>query len=72
MANTQELERYLTATELASTLGVSRSNIFKLAKRGLLPRGLKLGHSRRWSVSDVQQALSAMTDTGADTEKEIA
>ena len=72
MANTQELERYLTAAELASTLGVSRSNIFKLAKRGLLPRGLKLGHSRRWSVSDVQQALSAMTDTGADTEKEIA
>ena len=56
------LGEFVTATELARTLKMSRSCIYGLVRRGILPSGLKLGHCRRWSLSDVQQALQAMKE----------
>ena len=58
MAN--ELEKFMSATELSKAFSISRSNIFKLARRGVLPRGILIGHSRRWAVSDIERALQAM------------
>lgn len=54
------LGEYVTANELAKSLRVSRSCIYGLIKRGVLPSGLKLGHSRRWPLSAVEQALGVM------------
>ena len=56
------LGEYLTANELAKSLRVSRSCIYGLVRRGVLPSGLKLGHIRRWPLSAVQQALDAMKE----------
>lgn len=58
----QEQLKYLTARELAQALGVSRVTVFSFVRRGILPRGVKLGHCRRWSLSDVQTALQAMKE----------
>lgn len=54
------LETYLTANELASSLRMSRRHVYSLVKRGILPKGVRLGHSRRWSVNDIQTALESM------------
>ena len=56
------LGEFLTANELSKSLRVSRSCIYGLVRRGILPSGLKFGHSRRWCVADVQQALSNMKE----------
>ena len=52
------LGEYLTASELAQSLKVSRSCVYSLIRRGILPAGLKLGHVRRWPLNVVQQALN--------------
>lgn len=54
------LGEYVTANELAQSLKVSRSCVYSLIRRGILPSGLKLGHVRRWPLHVVQQALGAM------------
>lgn len=58
------LERYCTASELARSLGVSRSVIYVWVRRGLIPQGLKIGHVRRWRVSEVRKALEEMNKGG--------
>lgn len=59
---TMVLGEFLTVTELSKSLRVSRSCIYGLVRRGILPSGLKLGHSRRWCVADVQTALDSMKE----------
>lgn len=49
--------RFLTARELSQVLGVSRSGVFQLARRGALPAGYRLGHSRRWLLGEVKDWL---------------
>ncbi len=52
-------ENYLNAQQLAQALGVSKSGVFSLVRRGQLPKGYKLGHCRRWLLSDVNSWLSS-------------
>lgn len=58
MAN--EIEKFMSATELSKAFGISKSNIFKLARRGVLPKGILIGHSRRWAISDIERVLQGM------------
>ena len=58
-----ELGIFLNAKELSRTLGISRSGLFQLVRRGELPAGVKLGHSRRWQVSEVRDWLQAQAKT---------
>lgn len=57
----EQLDAYVDAKELSKSLSLSRTAIFNLARKGVLPRGLKLGHSRRWRLSEVQEALANAT-----------
>lgn len=52
-----ELDRYLTAKEVAEMLRVSRSALYGFMRQGIFPRGIKLGNVRRWSLSEIQQFL---------------
>lgn len=52
-----ELGSYCNATELAKALGISRSGIFTLVRNGEFPKGIRLGHSRRWCLSEVKSWL---------------
>lgn len=52
-----ELDSYVDAATLARTLGVSRSGLYQLRKKGIMPCGVQLGRSRRWSVAEIQNWL---------------
>ena len=52
MAELQE-RRYLRAREVAERLGVGRTTIYRFARCGDFPKGLKFGNSRRWDIRDV-------------------
>ena len=49
-------QKYFTIKDLAKRYGVSRITIFNRVKAGLLPRGIKLGFSRRWSIDEIEEA----------------
>ena len=51
------LDEFVTAKQLAQILGLSKSGFYALYKRGEIPRGVKIGHSRRWRVKDFQAWL---------------
>lgn len=54
-----KLSSYVGVRELSEALGLSRSGVYTLCKRGDLPQGIKLGHSRRWNVQEVSEFLRA-------------
>ena len=54
---THELDRYVTASDLAKSLGIARSSLYSFIRQGLLPRGIRLGRSRRWRIADVRAWL---------------
>jgi excisionase family DNA binding protein len=53
------IRRLITAPELAQMLGCSVRTVIRLAARGMLPPGLKLGRLRRWNVTDVEAYVAA-------------
>lgn len=53
---------YVNDFALAQYLGISRNTVHSFAKRGILPQGIRLGHSRRWSISEVKQWLNQSSD----------
>lgn len=61
-----QLDSYMSATELSRVLGISRSGVFTLVRNGELPKGIRLGHSRRWSVSEIRDFLKTKGGTGHD------
>jgi predicted DNA-binding transcriptional regulator AlpA len=40
--------------DVAAKLRISRQQVHRLISRGLLPQGLKLGRSRRWLASELE------------------
>ena len=52
-----ELGNFVSATELATALGIARSGIFNLVKAGKFPRGIKIGRNRRWNIQEVKEWL---------------
>ena len=61
-----EIGQYLSALELSQALSVSRSCILSLAQRGILPAGIKIGRSRRWRLTDVQETLNRLNKEGGE------
>lgn len=57
---------YLSAASLARELDVSETTILELVRKGILPRGIKLGGSVRYSWTEVQAALSSLKGAAAD------
>ena len=53
----QSLGTFLTASEIARALGISKSGIFNLIRRGEFPAGVKIGKSRRWNMAEIQSWL---------------
>ena len=54
-----ELSNFVKVQELSKALGLSRAGIYNLIRRSNFPQGLKLGRSRRWAVSEVNEWLLA-------------
>lgn len=62
---TTEIEGYVTVKEIAELLRVSRSTLYALIQRGKFPLGVKIGHSRRWSVRELKEYLT-LQESGHD------
>jgi predicted DNA-binding transcriptional regulator AlpA len=45
---------------LGGSRPLNRSTIYRLIRRGLLPKPLKLGGSSRWVRSEIEAALAAL------------
>ena len=52
-----KLDTYVTVSEVAQFLHVSRVTVYNLVRKGLLPSGLKIGNNRRWKLSEIKEAL---------------
>lgn len=50
---------FLTVSDIANLLRVSRSCVYSLVRRGVLPPGFRLGGSRRWSVHELKRYLES-------------
>ena len=49
---------YISVDQVASLLGIHKATVFKLTKRGLLPRPFKISHQvTRWRLSEVEKYL---------------
>ena len=49
----------LTASEVASLLGVSRAHVWRLNAARKLPEPIRLGRAVRWSRSEIESWLAA-------------
>lgn len=54
---------YVSANEIARMLKLSRGSIYNMRRRGILPEGRKIGHVRRWSLSELSTFLKGGTIT---------
>ena len=49
----------LNVTEVADLCGLSPKSIRRLARNGVLPRGLRIGRSVRWRREEIEEWVSA-------------
>ena len=52
------LGSYVNASQLMKAFCISRSTLIQLRKRGAFPKGIRLGRTLRWSVSDIQNWIN--------------
>lgn len=53
--STQTLgDQALLIGDVAAKLRITRQQVYRLVSRGLLPQGFKLGRSRRWLASELE------------------
>ena len=62
-----EQEAFMNAQQLSQALGISRSGVFQLVRRGALPKGYQLGHSRRWCLGEVKDWLREQQQKGENS-----
>ena len=53
-------ENYITFTELMARLKIGRSSVYRRIADGTLPKPIKIGHLRRFKVSEIDEALSKL------------
>jgi predicted DNA-binding transcriptional regulator AlpA len=52
--------KLLDVGEMSAIYGMSKRTIFRLADQGVLPRGIRLGGSRRWLRCQVDEHLDKL------------
>ena len=50
-------EKYISASEIARMLNLSRGSVYTMRKKGILPEGKKIGGVRRWNMAELQSFL---------------
>ena len=51
------MEQYISSKQIQSALGLSKTGIHLLLKRGDMPQGIRVGRVRRWRESEINQWL---------------
>ncbi len=50
-------DKYVSASEIAQMLNLSRGSVYVMRKKGILPEGKRIGGVRRWSMAELQSFL---------------
>lgn len=53
-------ESFISVKEFAGILRVNTRTVYRLIQRGLVPRPVKVGHSVRFLVSDVEACIEEL------------
>lgn len=48
------MSEFLTLADVAERYQISKTGVYRLVKDGNLPRGLKLGKTHRWPLSQLE------------------
>ena len=49
------MQNFLTIDDVMSRYKISRTGLYFKCNNGTLPRGVKIGRSRRWRLSDLEE-----------------
>lgn len=61
MSNENKLsDRFIGLRELAETLDVTTRTVYRMIQSGLIPKPVKVGHSVRFPVSDVESYIERL------------
>ena len=55
------MKQFLTIKDLTDRYGVSRASIYNHIKAGRFPQGVVIGHSRRWSIKELEAFEAGLT-----------
>lgn len=47
----------LDARQVARILRVSKRTVYNLMRKGILPKGALIGHSRRWTEDEIKKVV---------------
>ena len=53
-------DRFIGLRELAETLDVTTRTVYRMIQSGLIPKPVKVGHSVRFPVSDVESYIERL------------
>lgn len=59
-----------SATELSSFLGISRATVWRMSKKGRLPRPVRFNRAVRWDRWTIEEWLAAGAPSRADWERD--
>jgi predicted DNA-binding transcriptional regulator AlpA len=51
-------QRMIKAKDVAHLYGCGVSSVYELAKRGDIPRGVKIGRMRRWNLAEINAHIA--------------
>lgn len=54
------MSELLDVNQVARILKIGRSTVYRLVKLHILPRGQKVGGSRRWYLDEIEKAVKTM------------
>ncbi|MBQ8693144.1 MAG: AlpA family phage regulatory protein [Synergistaceae bacterium] len=53
---------FLRSKEVAAKLGLAVCTIFRMAKQGKFPKGVKFGRARRWNEDEINAWAAAQSE----------
>ena len=48
------MQKFLSISDLAERYGISKPSIYNYVRDGKLPRGIHIGRSRRWALTELE------------------
>ena len=48
------MKQFLTISDLAERYGISKPSVYNYVRTGKLPKGIYIGHSHRWAITELE------------------
>ena len=57
------MQKFLSISDLAERYGISKPSIYNYVRDGKLPRGIYIGHSHRWALTELEAFEAELMNT---------